>query len=222
MSRTTAIAFTCTLLLSAVAIGDAVVFATTGVSLASDRYGGGSYLEGPVWERVVYLVHVLGYLAPVVVMLTVARPVFRGRPWRQVIGWITIVSMTVMGLAFLQYALLPDLVVGAVDTVLGIGFLVTLVVPGVLGAMMLVQGDRSPAAWLLAAAPLGLIAAFVLGAMGSPFAHPGYAEALAYCGLGLLGWRAAAPARGGSEVAAPAQAARTTGAVAAGGSGPVA
>ncbi|MFD1505383.1 hypothetical protein FE374_01960 [Georgenia yuyongxinii] len=189
MSRTNAVALVCTLLLAALAIGDALAYPLTGVSLASDRNGAGSHLEGPFWEGLVNVIHGIAYLAPVVVLLTVAGPVFHRRPWRQGLRWLSIVGMTLMGLGFLVSAFLPGVAVDIVEILLGVGFLVTLVVPGALGFTLLVQGDRSPSAWLLAAAPLALVAAFALDALGSPWGHPGYGEALAYCGYALLGWR---------------------------------
>ncbi|TRW42855.1 hypothetical protein [Georgenia yuyongxinii] len=189
MSRTNAIALICTLLLAVLAIGDALAYPLTGVSLASDRNGTGSHLEGPLWEGLVNVIHGIAYLAPVLVLLTVARHVFHRRPWRQVLRWLSVVGMTLMGVGFLFSALLPGFAVDLIEMFLGVGFLVTLVVPGALGVTLLVQGDRSPSAWLLAAAPVALVAAFALDAFGSPWAHPGYGEALGYCGYALLGWR---------------------------------
>jgi hypothetical protein len=63
-----------------------------------------------------------------------------------------------------------------------------LIAPAVLGIIMLVQGDRSPAAWLLSAAvAVYAVSYLALAALGSPWATPAYAGVVMNFGLALLG-----------------------------------
>ncbi len=63
-----------------------------------------------------------------------------------------------------------------------------LIAPAVLGITMLVQGDRSPAAWLLAAAVVVYVISYLgSAALGSMWANPAYAVVVMNFGLALLG-----------------------------------
>lgn len=63
-----------------------------------------------------------------------------------------------------------------------------LIAPAVLGITMLVQGDRSPAAWLLTAAvAVYAISYWGLAALGSQWANPAYTGVVMNFGLALLG-----------------------------------
>lgn len=63
-----------------------------------------------------------------------------------------------------------------------------LIAPAVLGIIMLAQGDRSPAAWLLSAAVAVYAITYLgLAALGSLWANPAYAGVVMNFGLALLG-----------------------------------
>lgn len=73
-----------------------------------------------------------------------------------------------------------------------VAFFVIMIAPQVLGVTMLVQGDRSPGAWVLSAAVPIFVLSLVLGALGSPWGHPGYFEATVFLGIALLGFSGSA------------------------------
>ncbi|MRX44211.1 hypothetical protein [Agromyces kandeliae] len=192
MSRIRLAALICAIATSAIALSDALTRIVTG---SDSVFADGSPL--PFVSAVGGAVHVACYALIVVVLFTVAAPVFRGRPWRSVVRWAlaAVYGTMAIGLTVHLFGIEPE---GVLGIAVNVGFFGMLLLPAVLGITMLVQGDRSPSAWLLM---LTLPATALLFVLPESAAHPGYAETLANLGLVLLGvgvatTRATRPAAG--------------------------
>ncbi|MEU2198583.1 hypothetical protein [Isoptericola sp. NPDC019482] len=175
-----------------VAVGVTVVF--VGVAL-TDIVVGGATGQHPLSEPAepsvavaVAVLHTLCYAALVAVLLTVGRDALPAGRFCSVLRWVLVSTYGAMavGMVLAATGVEPE---GAAALVVNLAFVSMLLVPAVLGAVMLARGDRSPSAWLLAAAAPALVLAVVLDVSGSAWAHPAYAEILANGGLALLGWR---------------------------------
>lgn len=188
MSRFNVLALILALPFCAVALGDAIAFGLTGRNLLSD---GGGYFDGTPMAVLGTLAHGLSYLAIAALLIFGVRPVFTGRPARQVLRWLLVVFHAMLGIAFTAGAF------GSPILDLTIPFTLSMLLAMVLGIVLLAQRDRSPSAVILGIGmPLAIVAIVVLGVTGSPFAHPAYAEVVTAIGLALLGWRyVAAPRR---------------------------
>ncbi|WP_353807291.1 hypothetical protein [Agromyces sp. SYSU T00194] len=188
MSRIRIAALVAAIATSAIALTDAFTRILTGTDSV--------FAEGgplPVVETIGGTIHVACYVLVVVVLFTVAAPVFRGRPWRNVVRWALAFVYGAMAVG-IGASLFGLEIAGVLELVVNIGFLGMLLFPFALGITMLVQRDRSASAWLLALTLPAVVLMFVLPEAA---AHPGYAETFANLGLALLGASAAtAPARG--------------------------
>lgn len=164
-------------LVSGIALTDAITQGLTGA--ASVFTGGGALATAGD------IIHAICFGAIVAVLLTVAAPVFEGRPWRQVLRWTLVVAYGVMTIGMMLGAL--GVSPGLLEVLFNLVFALQLLAPAALGITLLVQGDRSPSAWLLAGtiAAFGLM--FALGATAPAWAHPAYTEVLADVGLALVG-----------------------------------
>lgn len=183
-----------------VTLVDAATWALTGHS---------SFLtqtDPPMLKWVVWLVFMAANVAVIVVLVRNGSVIDAGRRSRTVLRLLTIVALvaylvfdtawTISGVdadalwqdrggSFPWWFTLFTVFIG------GIG----LIAPAVLGITMLVQGDRSPAAWLLAAAVAVYAITFWGPAVGSYWVNPAYSAVVMYFGLALLGagrpWKAA-------------------------------
>lgn len=185
MSRLTIAALSAAVATSAIALFDALTRAITGVDSV--------FADGSAHPAVALaggVVHIACYALIVAVLFTAAAQVFDGRPWRNTLRWALAIAYGTMaiGMAVGLFGVEPNGVMGIAVT---IGFFAMLVLPGVLGITLLVQRDRSVAAWLLMLALPAMVLMFVLPEM---WAHPGYAEAFSNVGLALLGTPAAVAA----------------------------
>lgn len=176
-------------------LGAVVLFAVIPLSDAVVQgLTGGSVLdllpESPAVDVVVETIHLLVYLGLIAVLVRNARDIDAGRRSRTVLRVLTALAFVLLtvttgvAMAFFEE---QDEGMGAVVTA---AFLLTLVVPPLLGVTMILQGDRSPGAWLLAAGLPVFVATAVLLELGTTWAHPGYTEVLIALGTALLGARA--------------------------------
>ena len=174
--------------LSAIALNDAATFALTGqYSTASDDFGvNGFYLVSG-------LVHGLAYLAFAGVLRAYGPQVDGGSRFRRVVRLLLIVAFLVLaggmladtaGSAMTGEMLAGNGLYGVVATVC---FLIHFLGSIALGLGLLRRpGMRLPAWTLTAILPVvGLT--IVLGVLGSPWAHPAYAEALVCFGIAFIG-----------------------------------
>jgi hypothetical protein len=183
MPRINKIAIVMAALVSSIALYDALVHAFTGhYSAFSD-----DPIHGVAWVATAgSIVHGLCYMALIAVLVRHAAVIDGGRTLRKVLRIILIGAYGAI------------IIVGSAITVLGntespLGLVATalfipmLLVPPILGTTLLVQGDRTPSAFLLAAsvAVLGLVV--LLSFIAPDWAHPGYVEATVNLGLALLG-----------------------------------
>lgn len=161
--------------------------------------------EGPTtW--LVRLVHLVADVGVLTVLLRNARAIDAGRRLRTVLRLVLVgtlavylVSMTALTLFVPE---IGDLWQGPAEgfpwwfnAVQAVGLL-GLVVPWVLGITMLVQGNRSPAAWLLAvAAPVHLATLLLPFVLGSIWVALPLSGVLTNVGLALLGAHATENAR---------------------------
>lgn len=162
----------------------------------------------------VQLVHLAAEVGILAVLLRNARAIDAGRRSRTVLRLVLVgtlaaylVSMTALTLLVPE---IGDLWRGPAEgfpwwfnAVQAVG-LVSLVLPWALGITMLVQGDRSPAAWLLAAAaPVYLATLLLPFVLGSIWVALPLSGVLTNVGLALLGARVPvdAPSRAEPSVA---------------------
>lgn len=182
--------------LSAVALYDALVTGLTGHSSAiSETYG-----VTAVWVAS-SLIHLGAYLVLAAVLVVHGSGADAGSQVRRLLRWALTLSLlacaamvlwsTVTGVATGQLAPppVPLAVVGFV------GFIGTFLFSGLLGLTLLRRPSFRTAGWVLAGTLPALGLAMLLGAVGSPFAHPAYAEATSAIGIALIALAGADPRR---------------------------
>lgn len=174
------------------ALADAFMLAVTG-SILWGMEGG-----PPVVERVSRLVFVAVNLGIIAVLVRNKAVIDAGHRARTVLRWIIIVSQAGVAVFGMVWALvgpdggaIPPDAGGSIPwwiTAMSLVGTVGLAASVVLGITMLVQGNRSLAAWLLAIAVVveGVLF-WGLTAVGSPWASPVYAGVVVNFGLALLG-----------------------------------
>lgn len=157
--------------------------------------------DRPAVEWLVRLVHLAAEVGIIAVLLRNARAIDAGRRFRTVLR-LVVVGTLVAYLAFMTALslLVPetgDLWRGAVDgfpwwfDVMRVVGMVGLVAPWALGITLLVQGDRSPAAWLLAVAvPVYVVTLLLPFVLAGPWVALPLVGILTSVGLALLGARA--------------------------------
>jgi hypothetical protein len=180
VSPVTSAAVVLAVVVSGFALVDAVASGAGRASLLDAGWPGSVLWVG------VALAHALCYLAIVAVLLTVARAELAGSGWLGVLRWLLVGTYGAMavGISLSAWVSQPA---GVVGVVVNLGFVLMLVVPGVLGVTLLVRGSRSPSAWLLAACGPVLVAVLAMAALAPGWAHPAYVETCANLGLALLG-----------------------------------
>lgn len=174
--------------LSAIALNDAATFALAGhYSAASDEFGVNTlYL-------VSCLVHGLAYLALAGVLRAFGQQVDGGSRFRRVVRLLLIVAFLVLAGGMLANTAVSAVTGemlsgnGPYGVVASACFLLQFLGSVALGLGLLRRpGMRLPAWTLLAILPvIGLT--IVLGVLGSPWAHPAYAEALVCFGIAFIG-----------------------------------
>ncbi len=183
--RLTAIVLTA--LVTAIAVTNTVSLALRGRVSA--------FSEDGVLGAVASVAHVACWIVLVAVLWTGAAHVFRG-PWLRGLRWAL---AAVLGVAALTTAL-AGIEIGIESELLwNLTFHAHLALPGVLGVTLLVRGDRSPSAWLLAGSLVGTAVLLAIGGLVPEWINPGWFQLLVLAGLALLGVDARA-----SEEAEPA------------------
>lgn len=173
--------------ISAIALNDAATFALTGqYSAASDEFG-----VNPLFV-VSGLVHGLAYLAFTSVLHLHRDRVDGGSRFRR--GVRVTLSLALLSLAAgmlgstaLSVADGEVLSAGVLGALVGIGFLLMFVCGTMLGISLLRRRELRLASWTLAGIVPAIGFALLLGAIGSPWAHPAYAEVCVGFGLAFIG-----------------------------------
>ncbi|GAA1652886.1 hypothetical protein [Georgenia ruanii] len=189
MTRLTRAALAAATAVALIALTDAVTHGLTGeFSVFADG--------GPAWAYYVSTVaHGLLYALLTAVLVVNGHRIDDGRG---AVRWVRRVLVAL--LVMLAVPFLLGVVVTTEDApawLLGLttaGFVASFPVSTVLGILLLRRPGRRLPAVLLAAVGGGLVLTLLLGALGSDFAHPAYAEVLQFFGVALLG-RAVSPAR---------------------------
>ena len=183
MSRVTKLALALAAAVCGIALYDAFTHGLTGhYSVFSDE----EPHTIPWLTTLGSIVHGLAYLAFVAVLLRHAASIDAGRRSRTILRWVLVVayaSITLVGTA-LAVTGRSNGTLGMVATAI---FVPMLLVPPALGIVMLVQGDRRPAAYLLAGTLLAWLLVGLLAWIARDWAHPGYVETTVNLGLALLG-----------------------------------
>lgn len=174
--------------LSAIALTDAVTHGLTGSSSVFSDESGVSVAWG-----LSGFVHSTAYLLGAAVLVVRGRDIDVGSRARRILRWALVAGLTSLGIGFVVITVagistgevwVPP---AAVGTVVGISFALALLTPAILGLTLLRRpGWRAAAVTMVAALPL-LLLTVLLGALGSDFAHPAYAEAAAALGVALVG-----------------------------------
>ncbi|KAE8763155.1 hypothetical protein [Georgenia thermotolerans] len=196
MTRLTWAALAAAVPVALIALTDAVTHGLTGeFSVFADG--------GPAWAfYVAGVTHGLLYALLTAVLVVNGSRIDAGRG---AVRWVRRVLIAL--LALLAVSFLLDTAIRFDDApawLLGLttaGFVVGFPVSTVLGILLLRRPEMRLPAVLLTATGGGLALTLLLGAVGSDFAHPGYAEVLQFFGVALLG-RAASPAREASPSSA--------------------
>jgi hypothetical protein len=172
--------------ISAIALTDAVTVALTGeASFASDEHGATApfVLSG--------LVHVGAYVTFAAVLHGWRAQIDGASRFRRAVRVVLTATLAVLALTLLigtgvsvATGEVPDnAVYGAVA---GIAFLLMFVASVALGISLLRRPEVRLAAWTLTGILAALGLTILLGAMGSPWAHPAYIEVLASFGLAFV------------------------------------
>ncbi len=159
--------------------------------------------------RALSLAHSAVYAVFASALITTGRGIDRGRPLVRVLRWILVGGYAMFTISFLW--------LGGVDPrhqpenllagVVNVAFLVTLVVPVVLGFALIRRRELRAAVLLLIAPAVLLPVTVVLGAIG-PWGHPAYVETAVGFGVALLCVGASAAADVPASSAATAHRAR--------------
>jgi len=183
---------------SSIAIYDAVHHGLTGQqSVFSEE-------AGSRWSvALAGIAHSLTYLLVVAVLMTSADRIDGGSIARRWVRRALAATLSVLA-GVMAVGSVISRPPGALALLAGAGFLAMFLFGPALGALLVRRAAwRGRAGLLLAPIPL-LGAAIVLAALGSDWAHPGYAETALYVGLALLGREHAGEAdRGSSKRAKP-------------------
>ncbi|KAB7744126.1 hypothetical protein GA707_11795 [Nostocoides sp. F2B08] len=173
--------------LSAIALSDAVTFALTGQHTRfSDDFGvNPAFVLGGI-------IHSLAYLAFAGVLWSRRSQVDGGSGFRRAVRRILTGALLFLAVGMSVHAVLSvasgevndDAVFGAVA---GIALLLMIVGSVTLGLSLMRRRDMRLAAWTLSGILPAIGLTIVLGATGSPWAHPAYAEALVSFGLAFIG-----------------------------------
>lgn len=174
-----------------VTVVDVATLAITGHSLFFTQ------TDPPMLKWVVWLVFVAANVAVIVVLVRNRSVIDAGHRSRTVLRLLTIVALVAYLVIDTAWA------ISGVDaeelwhdrggsfpwwfTLATVIWWIGLIAPAVLGITMLVQGDRSPAAWLLAAAVAVYAITFWGPSVGSHWITPAYSVVVLYFGLALLG-----------------------------------
>nr|KEP23853.1 hypothetical protein DA06_04065 [Georgenia sp. SUBG003] len=199
MNRLTWAALAAATVVAAIALTDAVTHGLTGSYSAFTESGTGwAYYSSTAAHGLIYALLAAVLAAHAEHIDTGRRAVRRVR--RALIG-----VLAVQAVAFLLgVAVSADDLPTWVSGMTGVAFLLNFPVSALLGILLLRTPGRRLPALLLTAVLGGLALTVVLGALGSDFAHPAYAEVPQFFGVALLGraahrHRSPAPA---SQVAA--------------------
>lgn len=198
--------------ISTIALNDAVTFALTGeYSAASDVHGVSTMyaLSG--------VVHGLAYLAFSAVLHARRRQVDGGSRFRRVVRSVLTVTLLTLAAGMListavSLANGEVLEGGIYSMVATASFLGMFIASILLGFSLLRRRELRLASWTLVGILPGLGFTILLGALGSPWAHPAYVEVLTSFGLAFVGiapqW---SPAASRSDAAAEDLVAATSG-----------
>lgn len=183
-----------------VAVASAVALLEFAVSALTGGIPFGTNTQAPAMAWPVRLVHVAAEVSILAVLLRNARTIDAGRRSRTALRLVVLVASA----AYLAFMLALELLVPQIDAlwqgpaegfpwwfeVMNAVGLVGLAAPWALGITMLVQGDRSPAAWLLAAAvPMTAVTYLLPFVLGGPWAALPLGGVIVSFGLALLGAR---------------------------------
>lgn len=183
MSRLTKMAVLLAALASVIALQDAVTQGVTGhASALSDEPG----QTIPWLANLGSAVHVLAYLAFLAVMVRYGAVIDAGHRVRTALRWSLIVAYGVIAVVLTAMEI-TSTVDGPLGMVANVVFLVMLLGPPTLGIAMLVQGERTPSAFLMTASVPALGLMILLGFVAPHWAHPAYMETVVNFGLALLG-----------------------------------
>jgi len=172
--------------ITTIATSDAVSYALTGDNLVAD-------VDGPTpLGNLVKVVHAGAYLVLAAVLHrhrigVDARSRLR-RVVRTVVTGALVLTALAMGLGAVAGVATGSYPAGAAyATATGLGFGLMLLGSAVLGLMLLRRPGFTWAAWTLAGVLGAFLLLVVLGAAGSPWAHPVYPEVCSAFGLALVG-----------------------------------
>ncbi len=199
MSRLTKFAVLMAALVSAIALQDALTQGFTGhASALSDEPG----QTVPWLANLGSAVHILAYVAFIAVMLRFGTVIDAGRRVRTALRWPLIVAYGVIAVVLTAMEV-TNTVGGPLGMVANVVFLVMLLGPPALGVTMLLQGERTPSAYLMTASVPALGLTIVLGLVAPDWAHPAYMETVVNFGLALLGVGVTTTAPVRQQAAAP-------------------
>ncbi|MGA8046145.1 MAG: hypothetical protein WCA30_07745 [Dermatophilaceae bacterium] len=173
--------------LSAIALSDAVTFALTGQHTGfSDDFGvNPAFVVGGV-------IHSLAYLAFAGVLHSRRAEVDGGSRFRRVVRRILTGALLFLAVGMSAHTAL-SITAGEVNdnavfgAVAGIALLLMILGSVTLGLSLLRRPDMRLPAWTLTAILPAIGLTIVLGVLGSPWAHPAYAETLVSFGLAFIG-----------------------------------
>ncbi|MGC0144843.1 hypothetical protein [Pseudactinotalea sp. Z1732] len=173
--------------ISAIALNDAATFALTGqYSAASDEFG-----LNPLFV-LSGIVHGLAYLAFTAVLHLHRHRVDAGSRFRRVVRVVLSLALVALAAGMLgstAVSMVQGEVVdsGALGALAGINFLLMFVGGVMLGFALLRRRELRPAAITLVAIVPAILLVILLAAVGSPWAHPAYAEVMVGFGLAFIG-----------------------------------
>jgi hypothetical protein len=188
MSRLTVAALLGAAGISFIALNDAVTLALTGTNTSA----GDDTLGLTAYGVIAWLVHAAAYLSFAAVLQSRRHAVDGGSRVRRWTGLVLTTSLVVLAIGMVVGTVL-SLVRGDVWTapsyelVMGTAFFAMFVTSLVLGFSLLRRPGLRLAGWTLAAVLPAMGVVFLLGALGSPWAHPAYVEALSAFGLAFVG-----------------------------------
>jgi hypothetical protein len=145
--------------------------------------------EGPDFMlRGVCLAHGIAYLLFAAVLVRGGRAIDGGRWLPRIVRWVLVVGYALFSTVYTSVGLLDprDAPTGIVEVVTTVVFIITLLLPIVLGFTLVRRRDfRVPALFLLA--PIVVFPLTLLLAAVSTWAHPAYLETVVNFGVALLG-----------------------------------
>lgn len=173
--------------ISAIALNDAATFALTGQSSqASDDFGITPLfiLSG--------IVHGIAYLAFIAVLHTRRAQVDGGSRFRRMVRVVLTLALLSLAMGMSASTAISAangevLAEGIFGWVAGIGFLLMFLCGTMLGLSLLRRREFRLASWTLVGIVPAIGLALLLGTIGSPWAHPAYAEVCVGFGLAFIG-----------------------------------